>query len=245
MDLELDGKRVLVTGGTRGIGRETVLAFARAGARVVTANRGLGDDADSLAVELKGLGDGHRVIAADVTDPAGVATVIDTCREALGGLDVVVNNVGIDARGKFGELPVEEWQRVINTNLTSCFLMTQGALGLLADNGSIVNIGAAAALRGRPESAHYGASKSALLGLARSLAREVGRRGIRVNTVVPGVIETEPGAGLPPEVAGIIRGMTALGRLGTTADVAAAVLFLSSDASRYITGAAINVDGGI
>jgi 3-oxoacyl-[acyl-carrier protein] reductase len=245
MDLGLDGKRVLVTGGTRGIGRETVLAFARAGARVVTANRSLGEPADSLAVELKALGDGHRVIQADVTDPAGVATIADACREALGGLDVVVNNVGIDARGKFGELPLEEWQRVIRTNLTSCFLVTQGTLDLLADDGSIVNVGAAAALRGRPESSHYGASKSALLGFARSLAREVGRRGIRVNTVVPGVIETEPGAGIPPEVADIIRGMTALGRLGSMADVAAAVLFLASDVSRYITGATINVDGGI
>ncbi|MER5326827.1 SDR family NAD(P)-dependent oxidoreductase [Streptosporangium roseum] len=245
MDLGLAGKRVLVTGGTHGIGRETVLAFARAGACVVACNRSPGDAADYLARELKGLGDGHRVVQADVTDTADVAALADACREALGGLDVVVNNVGVDGRSPFGELTGEKWHRVIETNLTSCFLVTQAALGLLADNGSIVNIGASAGMRGRPESAHYGASKTALIGLSRSLARELGGRGIRVNTVAPGVIVTEPGGGPPPPVADLIRAVTALGRLGTSADVAAAVLFLASDVSRYITGVTLNVDGGI
>ncbi|WP_031173392.1 SDR family NAD(P)-dependent oxidoreductase [Streptosporangium roseum] len=245
MDLGLAGKRVLVTGGTHGIGRETVLAFARAGACVVACNRSPGEAADALARELKGLGDGHRVVQADVTDTAGVATLADACREALGGLDVVVNNVGVDGRSPFEELTGEKWHRVIETNLTSCFLVTQAALGLLADNGSVINIGASAGMRGRPESAHYGASKTALVGLTRSLARELGGRGIRVNTVAPGVIVTEPGGGPPPPVADLIRAVTALGRLGTGADVAAAVLFLASDVSRYITGVTLNVDGGI
>lgn len=245
MDLGLAGKRVLVTGGTRGIGRHTVLAFARAGAYVVAGNRSPSDAADSLARELKGLGDSHRVVQADVTDAAGVATLTDTCRDALGGLDAVVNNVGVDGESAFEQLTAQEWHRVMETNLTSCFLVTQAALRLLADGGSIINIGASVGLRGRSNAAHYVASKAALIGLTRSLAKELGNRGIRVNTVAPGLIETEPDAGLPPPVADRIRAMTALGRLGTSEDVAAAALFLAGNASRYITGVTLNVDGGM
>lgn len=245
MDLGLAGKRVLVTGGSRGIGRETVLSFARAGARVVACHRSPGEPADSLAQELKGLGEDHLVVQADVTQAEDVARLAETCRETFGGLDVVVNNVGIDARSPLNELTTQEWHRVIETNLTSCFTVTQTMLPLLPDGGSIVNIGAVAGWRGRPESAHYGASKTALTGLIRSLAKEVGGRGIRVNLVAPGVIVTEPGGGPPAPVADIIRGMTALGSLGTNEDVAACVLFLASDVSRYITGTTINVDGGI
>lgn len=245
MDLGLAGKRVLVTGGTRGIGRETVLSFARSKARVVTCHRNPGEAADSLARELKVLGEGHRVVRADVTDADGVAALAEACREVLGGLDVVVNNIGIDARAPLEELSALEWHRVIDTNLTSTFRVTKAALPMLADGGSIINIGAVAGYRGRPESSHYGASKTALSGLTRSLAKEVGGHGIRVNVVAPGVIVTEPGGGPPPPVADIIRGMTALGSLGASEDVAAVVLFLASDVSRYITGATINVDGGI
>lgn len=245
MDLGLAGKRVLVTGGTRGIGRETVLSFARSGARVVACHRSPGEDADGLVRELKALGEEHRVVQADVTDTDGVAALAGACRAALGGLDVVVNNVGIDARSPLDELTTLEWHRVMETNLTSTFSVTKAALPMLADGGSIINIGAVAGHRGRPESSHYGASKTALTGLTRSLAKEVGKRGIRVNIVAPGVIVTEPGGGPPPPVADIIRGMTALGSLGANEDVAAAVLFLASDVSRYITGATINVDGGI
>jgi 3-oxoacyl-[acyl-carrier protein] reductase len=242
---DLAGKRVLVTGGSRGIGREIVLTLARAGGSVVTCYLEPGDAPDSLASTLKETGGSHRVIQADVTTAAGAATLARECEEALGGLDVVVNNVGADFRAKFDELELSQWHEAVGTNLTSSFLVTQAALPLVADNGSIINVGAAAAQRGRPHSAHYAAAKSALSGLTRSLAREVGRRGIRVNLIAPGVIEKEPDAGLPPEVASQIRGMTALGRFGTCEDVAAAVLFLASDMSRYITGATLNIDGGI
>lgn len=244
MDLGLTGKRVLVTGGSRGIGRETALAFARAGACVVAGHRSPGEAADRLALELKQLSDVHRVVQADVTDTAGVAVLERACAEALGGLDVVVNNVGVDGPVAFEDISEHEWHRVMETNLTSSFLVTQAAVRLFAGTGSVINIGASVALRGRMNGAHYGASKAALIGLTRSLAKELGRAGIRVNTVAPGVIETEPG-GLPAPVAGRIANMTALGRLGSAADVAAAVLFLASDVSRYITGATVNVDGGM
>ncbi|MFG2249906.1 SDR family NAD(P)-dependent oxidoreductase [Spirillospora sp. NPDC048823] len=245
MDLGLAGKRVLITGGTRGIGRETAVSFARSGAAVVVCHRSAGEAAESLARELKALGGDHRVVQADVTDADGVAALADACRDAFGGLDVVVNNVGIDARSPLEELTAAEWSRVLETNLTSCFTVTQAALPLLADGGSIINVGAVAGFRGRPESSHYGASKTALTGLTRSLAKEIGHRRVRVNVVAPGVIVTEPGGGPPPPVADIIRSMTALGELGSNADVAGAVLFLASDMSRYITGATLNVDGGI
>jgi 3-oxoacyl-[acyl-carrier protein] reductase len=245
VDYELTGKRVLVTGGTRGIGRETVLAFARGGARVVAVHRRPGEAAENLSRDLKAIGDGHRVVTADVTDPDDVTAVMGACRETLGGLDVVVNNVGVDGTSPFADLRADEWNRVLDSNLTSTFLVTQASLKLLVDGGSIVDVGASVAVRGRGEAAHYVASKAALLGLARSAAKELGKRGIRINTVAPGLVETEPDAGLPPQIADRIRSMTALGRLGTPADVAATVLFLASDASAYLTGTTINVDGGM
>jgi 3-oxoacyl-[acyl-carrier protein] reductase len=244
MELSLKDKRVLVTGGTRGVGQATVRALAAAGARVVTCYHGDRAPAQDLLAELNGDGR-HRVVRADVTDEADAARLIDTCRDALGGLDVVVNNVGVDGQVAFADLTDAEWHRIIDTNLTGCFLVTRAAVPVLSDGGSVINIGASVALRGRVNGAHYTASKAALIGLTRSLAKELGRRGIRVNTIAPGLIETQPGAGLPPPVVARIRAMTSLGSLGTPTDVAGAVLFLASDLSNYVTGVTLNVDGGM
>jgi 3-oxoacyl-[acyl-carrier protein] reductase len=239
------GRRVLVTGGTRGIGRVTTLAFARAGAHVLTCHRSASEAANSLVGALKEFGEQHRVVRADVTRPEHAAQLADACLDVLGGLDVVVNNVGVDGQGPIEELSRDEWCRVLDGNLTGCYLVTQATLPLLSDGASIVNVGASVALRGRVNGAHYCASKAAIIGFTRSLAKELGSRGIRVNTVAPGLVETEPDAGLLPPVVERIKGMTALGRLGTPEDVAGAVLFLASDASRYITGVTLNVDGGM
>ncbi|MFC9931169.1 SDR family NAD(P)-dependent oxidoreductase [Streptomyces sp. NPDC127190] len=245
MDQGLAGKRVLVTGGTRGIGRTTALAFARARARVVVCSRTAGADADSLVRELKETGDGHLVVRADVTTGEGAAELAERVRESLGGLDALVNNVGVDGQVWFEELPEEEWHRVMDANVTSAYLVTQAALGLLADGASVVNVGSSVALRGRVRGVHYTASKAALIGLTRALCKELGPRGIRVNTVAPGLTETEPGAGLPPEAVTRIVGMTALGRICRPEDVAGAVLFLAGDTSSYISGVTLNVDGGV
>ncbi|MER7751189.1 SDR family oxidoreductase [Kitasatospora sp. NPDC097643] len=245
MDLGLNGKRVLVTGGTRGVGRTTALAFARSGARVAVASRNAGEAADSLAAELKETGDGHVLLRADVTSAAGATALAAQAGQALGGLDVLVNNVGVDGQVPFEQLTEAEWHRVVDHNVTSTYLVTQAALGVLGDGSSIVNIGASAALRGRLRGAHYTASKAALIGLTRALAKELGPRGIRVNIVAPGVVETEPGGGLPPFVLEKLVGMTALGRLCRPEDVAAAVLFLAGDAAGCITGQTLDVDGGI
>ncbi|WP_018681668.1 SDR family NAD(P)-dependent oxidoreductase [Actinokineospora enzanensis] len=243
MDSGLRGKRVLVTGGTRGIGRAVAVAFAGAGARVVVCHRTGGDAADEMAAELAGIGGGHLVVRADVTDRGDVGRLVERCRAHLGGLDVLVGNVGVDGQSPFRDLADDEWHRVVDHNLTSAYLVTQAALDLLADGASVVFVGSAAALRGRPLGAHYAASKAALIGLTRGLCKELGGRGIRVNTVAPGVTET--GGGLPPEVRQRLTAVTPLGRLATPADVAGAVLFLAGDTSTFVTGTTLTVDGGI
>ncbi|MQY11643.1 3-alpha-hydroxycholanate dehydrogenase (NADP(+)) [Streptomyces sp. RB5] len=245
MDMGLAGKRVLVTGGTRGIGLAVVRAFAAAGAQVIAVHRTDGEAAEALRRELAKLDPAHLTVTADVTTAEGAASVAEACRSQLGALDVLVNNVGVDGHRAFAELEQPEWQRLFSHNVTSAYLVTQAVLDLLTDSASVVNVGASVALRGRAFGTHYSASKAALVGFGRALARELGPRGIRVNTVAPGVTETEPGAGLPPQLVTRLTAMTALGRLGRPEDVAGAVLYLAGDTSRYVTGHTLTVDGGI
>ncbi|HEY8986912.1 MAG TPA: SDR family oxidoreductase [Streptomyces sp.] len=239
-----DGARVVVTGGTRGIGRAIALAFAGAGARLVVVHRTAGEPVRRLADEL-GDGHGHVFVQADLTRGDGARLLAETVRERLGGVDVLVNNVGVDGHAKFEDLAEEEWRRVMDHNATSAYLVTNALVGLVTDGGSVVNVGASVALRGRPLGVHYSASKAALVGFTRALAKELGGRGIRVNTVAPGVTETEPGAGLPPALASRLAGLTALGRLGRPEDVAGAVLYLAGASASYVTGVTLEVDGGI
>lgn len=245
MDLGVSEKRVLVTGGTKGIGRATVRAFVRGGARVVVCHHSADEAAESLVRELKEAGGEHLVVRADVTRPDDVARLAEVCGRELGGLDVLVNNVGVDGAVAFDDLAEDEWHRVLDHNITSVYRVTRAVLPLLSDGGSIVTVGSSVALRGRARGVHYTASKAAIIGFTRALSKDVGARGIRVNTVAPGLTETEPGAGLPPEVVARIVGMTALGRICQPDDVANAVLFLAGDASTYISGTVINVDGGV
>jgi 3-oxoacyl-[acyl-carrier protein] reductase len=249
-ELTLRGRRALVTGGSRGIGRAITLAMARAGATVVACHRADSEHSASLARELKELGStavggGHAVVRADVTDPGEVAHLVQACRATLGGLDVLVNNAGVDGDHPFDDLPLDEWRRVLDADLTSLFLVTQAAAALLGPGASVVNIGAAIAARGRAGRTHHTAAKAGVGGLTRSLAKELGPRGVRVNTVAPGVIDTDPDGGPPPPVREMLARFTALGRLGTPDDVAGAVCFLASDLAGYVTGATLTVDGGI
>jgi 3-oxoacyl-[acyl-carrier protein] reductase len=245
VDQGLLGKRVLLTGGTRGIGRATVLAFARAGAKVVTCHHSTGEAAESLVRELKEIGGHHQVVRADVTDGTDVQKLMRICREHVDGLDVLVNNVGVDGARTFDQVEEAEWRRMFDHNVTATYLVTRAALTVLVDGASVVNVGSSVALRGRANGVPYTASKAALIGFCRALSKDLGPRGIRVNTVAPGLTETEPGAGMPPAALQRIVGMTALGRIGQPEDVAGAVLFLAGDTSRYISGATLNVDGGI
>lgn len=158
---------------------------------------------------------------------------------------MLVNNLGVDASAELTELGHSEWGRVLDANLTSMYLVTRAALGLLADGASIVNVGSSLAQRGAPGRAHYAASKAGVLGLSSSLSKELGPRGIRVNTVLPGFVDKRDGGGPPPQIRERLAGMTALRRLARPEDVAGVVLFLAGDLSRAVTGAVIPADCGV
>ena len=249
MELGLKGTKALVTGGTRGVGRGIVLALARAGADVITCYRQESDAVGSLERELKEIGGDHHLVRADLAEPEEIASLLGECTTRFGRLDTVVNNAGAISHIPYGDLPLDEWQRVINTNLTATHLVIQHALPLLGEGSSVISIGSKVAEVGIPMRAHYTASKAALVGLTRSLAKELGAKGIRVNVLALGVIQTEAMEALPAEQAEAMRERysekTALGRLGVPDEVGGAVLFLASPLSRYVTGATIHVDGGI
>jgi len=234
----------LVTGGTRGIGRSIVDTLVAAGATVVTCYRDDDEAGNQLARELKQTGGEHHVMRADVADPGQVDDLVEQCRQRLGQLDTLVLNAGVISHIPLADLDFKEWNRVLAANLTSAYLVTQRCLPVLRDGASVVAIGSAVALRGLPMRAHYTAAKAGLIGLVRTMSKELGQRGIRVNLVAPGVIDTGDES-MPAPVRGRYESLTALGRLGRPADVAKVVRFLASDAAGYITGQTITVDGGI
>ncbi|MER7751183.1 SDR family NAD(P)-dependent oxidoreductase [Kitasatospora sp. NPDC097643] len=249
MDLGLRGKRALVTGGTRGVGRGIVLALARAGVDVVTCYQQESEHVASLERELKETGGRHRVIQADLSQPVQVARLLEKVAEEWDHLDLVVNNAGAISHIPYAQLPLEEWQRIVGTNLTAAHLVIQHALPLLREGSSVISIGSKAVDAGIPLRSHYTATKAALVGLSRSLAKEFGASGIRFNVVALGVVETENLHGMPADQKELMvqrySAKTALGRLGTPDEVAGAILWLASDLSRYVTGSTVSVDGGI
>ncbi|GGX69062.1 SDR family NAD(P)-dependent oxidoreductase [Streptomyces anandii] len=250
MDLELRGKKALVTGGTRGVGRGIVLALARAGVDVVTCYVHPGEYVTTLEEELKETGGNHHVVRADLSRPEEIAGLLARVRELHGDrLDLLVNNAGAISHVPYGDLDLEEWQRILATNLTGAHLVIQYALPLLGEGSSVISIGSRAVDAGVPLRSHYTATKAALVGLNRSLAKEFGGKGIRFNVIALGVIETEKYHELPEDQKRLMSerygAKTALGRLGRPDEVAGAVLWLASDLSRYVTGNTIGVDGGI
>ncbi|GHE55375.1 SDR family NAD(P)-dependent oxidoreductase [Streptomyces capitiformicae] len=249
MDLALRGKKALVTGGTRGVGRGVVLALARAGVDVITCYQNESEYVTSLEAELKETGGDHHVLRADLSQPAEIAELLERVKDRYGRLDLVVNNAGTISHIPYTELSLEEWQRIFTTNVTGAHLVIQHALPLLGEGSSVVSIGSRAIEAGIPLRSHYTATKAALVGLNRSLAKEFGPKGIRFNVVALGVIETENFHALPEDQRTLMAqrygAKTALGRLGTPDEVAGAVLWLASDLSRYVTGNTIGVDGGI
>lgn len=244
----LAGKRVLVTGGSRGIGRAIVLAFARQGAAVSFCYRN--DHAAAQAVVQRAAADGGQVTAyqADVAESAAVAALVQQVQGELGGIDVLVNNAGAFPATTVIDMTPAEWDDVVRTNLYAVFYCSQAVLrGMIAGGGgAIINMASVAGQRGSARHAHYAAAKGGVLAFTRSLAREVIEHNIRVNAISPGRIETELllEARTEQEYSRWLADTPAR-RLGTAEEVADAVLFLASPASSYIVGATIAVNGGL
>jgi 3-oxoacyl-[acyl-carrier protein] reductase len=245
MDLELQGKRALVTGGSRGIGRAIALAFARQGMLVAAAHVRDSEASQSLAAELEGFGNGSHTIKADLGgDEAAAQGLADAVVERFGGVDVLVNNAGVVSHAML-DMDLEEWHRVLDTNLTGMFLVTRAIAPHMPDGSSIINMTSAAAMVGMVARSHYTASKSGVMGFTRSLCKELGPRQIRVNAIAPGIIDTDQASGLNEQQRARYAGLAALGRLGDGDDIAGATLFFASDLSRFVSGVIVNVDGGI
>ncbi|MEZ4317039.1 MAG: beta-ketoacyl-ACP reductase [Myxococcota bacterium] len=241
--MELDGRIAVVTGGSRGIGRAIALELGRAGATVVVNYRSNADAANEVVAALEGRG---HAVQADVSTTEGVSTLI-AAAVGLGGIDVLVNNAGITDDNLAIRMSDEQWERVLTTNAGGCFRMCRAALEVMFRKraGSIVNIVSVAGIRGNPGQANYSASKAAIIGLTRTLAKEMGRRNIRVNAVAPGFIETDMVSDVDERVIEGAKQIIPMKRLGRPEDVAPIVRFLAGDGSRYLTGQVIAVDGGM
>jgi 3-oxoacyl-[acyl-carrier protein] reductase len=246
----LEGRRVLVTGGSRGIGRATALAFAAAGAAVAFnwSRMEDGAEADETLAALRATGARVHGAQADVADAAAVQALFAEVRTALGGPpDVLVNNAAVTHDALLMMLPESGWDRVLDVNLKGAFLCAKAALrGMIAGRfGRIVNIVSPAAFFGKEGAASYAAAKGGLVALTKSLAREVARYGITVNGVSPGFVETRLIADLTATARDDLLKQIPLGRFAEPDEVAGVVLFLASSAGAYLTGTTLHVDGGL
>jgi NAD(P)-dependent dehydrogenase (short-subunit alcohol dehydrogenase family) len=243
-----DGRVAIVTGAGSGIGRATAERLASEGARVVCADVNL-TGAEETAETIRGASGEARAVRCDVSDPAAITALVDGAVKAWGKLDVVANVAGIGGFKRTTEVTLEEWNRMIAINLTGPFLLCQAALPhILAAKGAIVNTASVAGLKSHPYSAAYCASKGGVVLLTKALAAEYGRKGIRINCVCPGGIETPMinAFQLPEGVnQAVLQRLMPLGRFGQAPEVAATIAFLASDDALYINGAAIVVDGGM
>ncbi|GAA0451848.1 SDR family NAD(P)-dependent oxidoreductase [Streptomyces olivaceiscleroticus] len=241
----LDGKVALVTGGSRGIGAAVALRLAEDGADVALTYQGSTELAEEVVSKITAMGRTGWAVRADSADPKAVRGTVAAVAERFGRLDILVNNAGVGALGQPIEaVALEQIDRVLAVNVRAPYLYAQAVVEHLAEGGRIVTIGSCIAQRvAFGKSALYATSKAALTGFTKGMARELGPRGVTVNLVHPGPIDTDmnPGDG---DSADFQRGFTALGRYGTVAEVADAVAYLVGESARYVTGAELAVDGG-
>ena len=234
----LEGKTALVTGASRGIGRAIAVELAQAGASVVLAYRSGQEEAEAVAAQI-----GGRAVQADVSDPESAKALV----EEAGELDVLVNNAGLTRDGLIARMSDDDWREVLETNLFGAFYTCRAAArGMMKRRaGAIVNVSSIVGVHGNPGQTNYAASKAGLIGFTKSLARELGSRGVRANVLAPGYVTTRLTDVLPDEAKDAMLANTPLGRLGSPEDVAGAVRFLVSDEASFITGEVLLVDGGL
>jgi 3-oxoacyl-[acyl-carrier protein] reductase len=243
----LAGKVALVTGASRGIGRACALALGEAGAAVAVGYSASRQAADEVAALLRDGGVRAVTLGADLADPASAAGLVDRTVAELGSVDIVVNNAGIARDNLAVRISDADWDAVLAIDLSAAFRICRAALRpmLRRRDGRIINVSSIAGVIGNPGQANYSAAKAGLIGLTKSLCREVGTRGITVNAVAPGFIATDMTAGLAGDLLEAATAAVPLRRLGTADEVAAAVRFLALPEAAYITGHVLHVDGGL
>jgi 3-oxoacyl-[acyl-carrier protein] reductase len=243
----LEGKTALVTGASRGIGAAVALRLASEGATVVVNYAGSREAALGVVDAIVAAGGQASAVQADVSDPAACTALVEGVVTEYGAIDILVNNAGITRDGLIVRMSDEDWSAVINTNLTGVFSVTRAAAKhmMKARSGSIINMASVVGISGNAGQANYAAAKAGVIGLTKSIARELASRRVRCNAIAPGFIETDMTAALTDAQRAGVASAIAMGRFGTASDVAAAVAFLASDDSAYITGQTLAVDGGM
>ena len=241
------GHVALVTGGSRGIGRAIALELAGAGAAVAVNYATRAEAADEVVKLISERGGTAIAVGGDVSDPESVATIFEKVTDALGPVEILVNNAGITRDNLLARLGVEDWDQVIAVNLRSAYLTSKAALRamLRARWGRIISVSSVAGVSGNAGQTNYAASKAGLIGFSKSLAKEVGSRGITVNVVAPGFVETDMTDALGQDTAAAAAASTSVGRLGRPEEIASAVGYLASEEAAYVTGQVLVVDGGL
>ena len=243
----MKNKIILITGSSQGIGRAIALKFATLGAQI--ALNDIPSQEENLKIaksEIEKLGARTEYFLADVSNFNEVEKMMAGVKEKFGGLDVLVNNAGIAKDRTLAKMTVEEWQKVIDINLTSVFNCSKSALPLLIPNqGNIVSLSSIVGQKGNFGQTNYAASKAGIIGFTKALSKEVGRFGVRVNAVAPGFIETKMAEAIPDQMKATIKQLTSLGRFGKPEEVANAIAFLASPDASFITGVILNIDGGL
>ena len=243
---QLANQIALVTGAGRGIGRAIALKFGAEGADVVCVSR-TAENSERVANEIRGVGRKAWAHAVDVADASAVASAVERILAETGRIDILVNNAGVTRDGLLVRMSEDDWDTVLDTNLKGAFLFTKALTRAFMKqrSGRIINIASIVGLIGNAGQCNYASSKAALLGFTKSAARELASRGVLVNAIAPGFIETDMTAGLKDELKGEMLKSIPLGTLGKPEDIAEAALFLAGPASRYITGQVLTVDGGM
>ncbi|MDR1307957.1 MAG: 3-oxoacyl-[acyl-carrier-protein] reductase [Treponema sp.] len=240
----LENKKALVTGASRGIGRAITDLFLAEGAEVWGLSAGEPED---LVARIGGAGGRLHWLRADLSDLGALEGIIGEALKEAGGFDILVNNAGITKDNLVFRMTLDDFRKVLDVNLSAAFALSRvvGRDMIRRRSGSIINMSSVVGIHGNGGQANYAASKAGLIGLTKSLARETASRNVRVNAVAPGFVGTDMTAGLPDKVKETMLEQIPLKRMGTPGDIAAAVLFLASDASAYITGQVLAVDGGM